>query len=103
MGQPPGQPPMGQPPMGQPMGMVGGGGDGGGGKLFGCIGGCGAALALVAALGMMFCAYHVFLDPGGAISKSEATLGLLLCLLGFVVFGAVAGAGFFMKQKKSPS
>ncbi len=85
----------------QPMGMVGGGGGGGGSKVFGCMGGCGAALVLVCGLIMMFCAYHVFLDPRGAISKSEAMPGMLGGLLGMVVFAAVAGAGFFMKQKKS--
>lgn len=39
--------------------------------------GCGGLLLLVALGVTLFCAFHVFLDPRGAISRSEAMPGLL--------------------------
>lgn len=67
--------------------------------------GCGGLLVLLSTLAAMFFAFHVFVDPRGAISDDEAMPGMLggcccsmssLLILGLGVFLAV-------RAKKQPT
>jgi len=61
--------------------------------------GCGGLLFVFALLDTLFCGFHVFIDPRGAISRSEAMPGFLAGMV-FMFFGFIAIiAGFFIGNK----
>lgn len=65
--------------------------------------GCGGVLLVASFLMTAFCAFHVFVDPKGAISKREAepffVIGLILC----VVSAVVVAIGSSMKKPAQPA
>jgi hypothetical protein len=65
--------------------------------------GCGCLLSLVTAATALFGAFHVVLDPGGAISADEAMPALLGGACCTFPSLAVIGAGVFlvMRAKKA--
>ncbi len=67
------------------------------------LGGCGCLLALVCVLVGLFGAFHVVLDPRGAISDEEAMpalIGGVCCTLpSLVIFGA--GVFLAMRARKA--
>jgi hypothetical protein len=63
--------------------------------------GCGSILLAVSLLGTAFCAFHVFLDPEGAISGREAEPGLIIGGI-FVVISIILVAIGASKKPKPP-
>lgn len=54
--------------------------------------GCGCFASFLALAVTLFCAFHVFLDPRGKISRSEAMpgfIGGLVCMLPMLVVAAI--------------
>ncbi len=64
--------------------------------------GCGGVLLLISFCVTAFCAYHVFLDPGGAISGREAEPGLVAGGVVFVVSIIMVAIGSSMKAATPP-
>lgn len=62
--------------------------------------GCGCSLLFVAMCVTLFSAFHVFIDPRGAISRREAMpfflIGIVVLLLSF----AITGVGAFLASRK---
>lgn len=65
--------------------------------------GCGGVLLFLSFCVTAFCAYHVFLDRGGAISGREAEPGLVIGGFFFVVSIIMVAIGSSMKGKAAPN